>query len=56
MATKRPPVKKVAIPDKPADEGIEQIVRRVKHDLLWVLVSVFVSLGLGLIAGQLIKF
>ncbi len=56
MATKKPPVKKAAIPEKPAGESTEQIVHRVKRDLIWVFVSVCVSMGLGLAAGQLIKF
>jgi len=56
MASKKPPVKKTVVPKKPADKGIEHVVQRVKRDLLWVLVSICVSLGLGLAAGQLIKF
>lgn len=56
MATKKPPVKKVAIPEKPSGESIEQVVQRVKRDLIWVFVSVCVSMGLGLVSGQLIKF
>ncbi|AEG15895.1 hypothetical protein Desku_2360 [Desulfofundulus kuznetsovii DSM 6115] len=37
-------------------ESIEHLMKRVKKELLWVLASSVVAFGLGLIAGNLIKF
>lgn len=37
-------------------ESIEHLIRRVKRELLWVLASSVVAFGLGLLAGNLIKF
>jgi hypothetical protein len=56
MATKSKNIKKPAGPQKPAGETIEQLIRRIEQDLLWVIISALVSMGLGLFAGQLIKF
>ncbi|MEW6423565.1 MAG: hypothetical protein AB1523_02300 [Bacillota bacterium] len=56
MTTKSRTIKKVAVPEKPPGETNEQLVRRVKRDMLWVLVSSLVAMGLGLAAGRLIKF
>lgn len=33
----------------------ENLVKRVKKELLWILISSIVALGLGLVAGNLIK-
>ncbi|WP_165859287.1 hypothetical protein [Desulfofundulus salinus] len=37
-------------------ESIEHLRKRVKRELLWVLTSSVVAFGLGLIAGNFIKF
>ncbi len=56
MTSKGKTIKKAPIPDKPAGETSEQLVRRIKRDMIWVIVSAVVAMGLGLVAGQLIKF
>jgi len=48
--------RKPAAPEKPAGETTEQLVLRVKKDMLWVTVSAVAAMALGLAAGQLIKF
>ncbi|HHW44961.1 hypothetical protein GFC01_17155 [Desulfofundulus thermobenzoicus] len=37
-------------------ENIDHLVARVKTQLLWVVASSVVAFGLGLLAGNLIKF
>lgn len=37
-------------------ESIDHLVKRVKRELLWVLASSAAAIGLGLLAGSLIKF
>jgi len=37
-------------------ETINHLTRRVSRELLWVVVSAVVAVGLGLLAGQLVKF
>ncbi len=37
-------------------ETIEHLIKRVKRELLWVLASSVVAFGLGLLAGNFIKF
>jgi len=56
MATKNRTIKKAVAAEKPPGETNEQLVRRVKRDMLWVLVSSLAAMGLGLAAGRLIKF
>ncbi|MGB9904390.1 MAG: hypothetical protein ACPLQO_06945 [Desulfotomaculales bacterium] len=51
-----PAPKKAPAPEKPGGETTEQIVSRVKRDMLWVAVSALVAMGLGFAAGQLVKF
>ena len=36
-------------------ENTEQVVQRVKKEMLWVVASVVVSLGIGFLAGNFIK-
>lgn len=36
-------------------ENTEQIVQRIKKEMLWVVASVVVSLGIGFLAGSFIK-
>jgi len=43
-------------PEAPRSETIEQLVQRIRRDMLWVAVSVAVAVGVGLLAGRLIKF
>ena len=42
--------------ETPRAETIEQLVQRIKRDMLWVAVSAAVAISVGLLAGQLIKF
>jgi hypothetical protein len=49
-------IRKPAVPEKPAGETTEQLVQRIKRDMLWVVASALVAMALGLAAGQLIKF
>jgi hypothetical protein len=42
-------------PETPRAETIEQIVQRIKRDMIWVAVSAAVAVGVSLLAGRLIK-
>ncbi|MGB9802922.1 MAG: hypothetical protein ACPLRU_00740 [Desulfofundulus sp.] len=37
-------------------ESLEHLTKRVQKELLWVLVCTVVAFGVGLMAGNLIKF
>lgn len=50
MAKRRPVVQ-----EAPQVATLEITVGRVKKDLVWMLLSVVVAVGLGLLAGQFIK-
>lgn len=47
---------KVAAQEVLQINDVETIAQRVKKDMLWVAVSVAVAIGIGLVAGNLIKF
>lgn len=52
MVTRKQTVQEAA----PLSSNVEVVAGRAKKDLVWVLASILISLGVGLAVGNLFKF